>query len=51
MKVPVVDSKNWGGLVIGYGSGINRSGSADRLANMHVFAATALNLLLKNLSR
>jgi nicotinamide-nucleotide amidase len=26
------------------------TGSADRLANMHVFAATALNLLLKNLS-
>ena len=27
------------------------TGSADRLANMHVFAATSLNLLLKNLSR
>ncbi|HKO71562.1 MAG TPA: CinA family protein [Bradyrhizobium sp.] len=27
------------------------TGSADRLANMHVFAATALNLLLENLSR
>ena len=27
------------------------TGSADRLANMHVFAATALNLLLQNLSR
>jgi nicotinamide-nucleotide amidase len=27
------------------------TGSADRFANMHVFAATALNLLLKNLSR
>src|SRR3954451_1278935 len=27
------------------------TGSADRLANMHVFAATALNLLLLNLSR
>ena len=27
------------------------TGSADRLANMHVFASTALNLLLKNLSR
>ena len=26
------------------------TGSADRLANMHVFASTALNLLLKNLS-
>jgi nicotinamide-nucleotide amidase len=26
------------------------TGSADRLANMQVFAATALNLLLKNLS-
>jgi nicotinamide-nucleotide amidase len=26
------------------------TGSADRLANMHIFAATALNLLLKNLS-
>jgi nicotinamide-nucleotide amidase len=26
------------------------TGSADRLANMHVFAATALNLLLQNLS-
>jgi nicotinamide-nucleotide amidase len=27
------------------------TGSADRLANMHSFAATALNLLLQNLSR
>jgi PncC family amidohydrolase len=27
------------------------TGSADRLANMRVFAATALNLLLQNLSR
>jgi PncC family amidohydrolase len=27
------------------------TGSADRLANMHTFAATALNLLLQNLSR
>jgi nicotinamide-nucleotide amidase len=27
------------------------TGSADRLANMHVFAATALNLLLQSLSR
>ena len=27
------------------------TGSADRLANMHMFASTALNLLLKNLSR
>src|ERR1700731_4443879 len=27
------------------------TGSADRLGNMHVFAATALNLLLKELSR
>jgi nicotinamide-nucleotide amidase len=27
------------------------TGSADRFSNMHVFAATALNLLLKNLSR
>jgi nicotinamide-nucleotide amidase len=27
------------------------TGSADRLANMHVFASTALNLLLQNLSR
>lgn len=27
------------------------TGSADRLANMHVFAAAALNLLLENLSR
>ena len=27
------------------------TGSADRLANMHVFAATALNLLLKEVSR
>ena len=27
------------------------TGSADRLANMHVFAATALNLLLQKLSR
>jgi PncC family amidohydrolase len=27
------------------------TGSSDRLANMHVFAATALNLLLQNLSR
>src|SRR5450432_3623026 len=27
------------------------TGSADRLANMHVFASTALNLLLRNLSR
>jgi PncC family amidohydrolase len=27
------------------------TGSADRLANMQVFAATALNLLLKNLSK
>ena len=26
------------------------TGSADRFANMHVFAATALNLLLRNLS-
>jgi nicotinamide-nucleotide amidase len=27
------------------------TGSADRLANMHVFAATALNLLLETVSR
>ena len=27
------------------------TGSADRLANMQVFASTALNLLLKNLSK
>jgi nicotinamide-nucleotide amidase len=27
------------------------TGSPDRLANMHVFASTALNLLLRNLSR
>jgi nicotinamide-nucleotide amidase len=27
------------------------TGSADRLANMHVFATTALNFLLQNLSR
>ena len=27
-----------------------QTGSSDRLANMHVFASTALNLLLKNLS-
>ena len=27
------------------------TGSADRLGNMHVFASTALNLLLQNLSR
>jgi nicotinamide mononucleotide (NMN) deamidase PncC len=27
------------------------TGSTDRLANMHVFAATALNFLLQNLSR
>jgi hypothetical protein len=27
------------------------TGSADRLANMHAFAATALNFLLQNLSR
>lgn len=27
------------------------TGSADRFANMHVFAATALNMLLQNLSR
>ena len=27
------------------------TGSNDRLANMHVFASTALNLLLRNLSR
>jgi PncC family amidohydrolase len=27
------------------------TGSADRLANMHVFASTALNLLLQNLLR
>jgi len=27
------------------------TGSADRLANMHVFAATALDFLLQNLSR
>ena len=27
------------------------TGSADRFANMHVFAATALNLLLQNLSQ
>ena len=27
------------------------TGSADRLANMHAFASTALNLLLQNLSR
>ncbi len=27
------------------------TGSADRFANMHVFAATALKLLLRNLSR
>src|SRR5580693_8538799 len=27
------------------------TGSADRLANMHVFASTALNLLLNDLSR
>src|SRR4030081_3702451 len=38
-------------------AGLDRSamtletGSADRLANMHVFAATALNFLLQNLSR
>jgi nicotinamide-nucleotide amidase len=28
-----------------------KTGSADRLANMHVFAATALDLLLQKLSR
>ena len=27
------------------------TGSADRVANMHMFAATALNFLLQNLSR
>ena len=27
------------------------TGSADRLANMHVFASTALSFLLQNLSR
>ena len=27
------------------------TGSSDRLANMHAFAAAALNLLLQNLSR
>jgi PncC family amidohydrolase len=27
------------------------TGSSDRLANMHVFASTALNLLLQNLSK
>ena len=27
------------------------TGSADRLGNMHMFASTALNLLLRNLSR
>jgi PncC family amidohydrolase len=27
------------------------TGSTDRLANMHLFASTALNLLLQNLSR
>jgi nicotinamide mononucleotide (NMN) deamidase PncC len=27
------------------------TGSTDRLGNMHVFASTALNLLLQNLSR
>src|SRR5271169_7109270 len=27
------------------------TGSADRLGNMHVFASTALNLLLQNMSR
>ena len=27
------------------------TGSTDRLANMHLFAVTALNLLLQNLSR
>jgi len=27
------------------------TGSSDRLANMHEFASTALNLLLQNLSR
>ena len=27
------------------------TGNSDRLANMHVFASTALNLLLENLSR
>jgi nicotinamide-nucleotide amidase len=27
------------------------TGSADRLANMHAFAATALNFLLQNLKR
>jgi len=27
------------------------TGSSDRLANMHLFASTALNLLLQNLSR
>jgi nicotinamide mononucleotide (NMN) deamidase PncC len=27
------------------------TGSTDRLANMHVFASTALNFLLRNLSR
>src|ERR1700736_5550827 len=27
------------------------TGSSDRIGNMHVFAATALNLLLQNLSR
>jgi len=27
------------------------TGSSDRLANMHAFASTALNLLLRNLSR
>jgi hypothetical protein len=27
------------------------TGNADRLGNMHVFASTALNLLLQNLTR
>jgi hypothetical protein len=27
------------------------TGSSDRLANMHVFASTALNFLFQNLSR
>jgi nicotinamide-nucleotide amidase len=27
------------------------TGSSDRLGNMHAFASTALNLLLRNLSR
>ena len=31
--------------------GLSETGSADRLGNMHVFASTALNLLLQNLSR